>query len=209
MQNPRLDCFEQNPTDWWMAAQKAISACTAQIDADQVQGIAISNQRETVAFIDANGEASYPAILWLDERCRDEVVELTERFGAEEIHRITGRHPDITPCVYRLRWLQKNEPKAWANTAHFVDVQAYLVKQLCGGHFRTGWFSADPMGMIDMEHRDWSKPMLDALSIDASMLPELHAPGAQLGTVRLCSREAVMVNVPVWVPTAPPPSVRI
>jgi len=34
-----------------------------------------------------------------------------------------------------------------------------------------------------MESKTWSEPLLDALSLDASKLPELHPPGTQLGTL--------------------------
>lgn len=183
MDNPQLGHFEQDPSNWWQSAIAALKACTNQIDASAVKGIAISNQRETLAFLDNNGEPAYPAIVWLDERSRYEVAEFQQSFGGDNIHRITGRPPDITPCLYRFIWLKKNQPEAWKNTAHFVDVQAYLVQKFCGGHYRTGWFSADPMGIVDMETKTWSTPLLDALSLDISALPELHAPGTQLGLI--------------------------
>jgi len=131
MDNPRLDCFEQNPSNWWQSAITALKACADQVDAAAVAGIAISNQRETLAFLDSQGRPTYPAITWLDERSRLEVVELSQRFGGDNIHRITGRPPDITPCLYRFLWLQKNEPEAWKKTAHFVDVRP-------DGHCRYG-----------------------------------------------------------------------
>lgn len=200
MDNPRLDCFEQNPADWWAAATIALKDCTDQIDAACVAGVAISNQRETIAFLDENGDSSYPAITWLDERNRDEVAEFSDQFGAEAIHRITGRPPDTTPCLYRYVWLKKHEPLAWNNTAYFVDVQSYLVQKLCGGHYRTGWTSADPMGIVDMQSRSWSAPLLEAISLDPSQLPELHAPGTQLGTVldNIAQLTGLPANTPVF-----------
>ena len=200
MSNPRLDCFEQEPEDWWTATQDALSDCTQKIDASRVVGIAISNQRETLAFIDRHGQSAYPAIVWLDERNREEVAEFSDSFGSENIHRITGRPPDTTPCLYRYVWLRKHEPEAWENTAHFVDVQSYLVQKLCGGHYRTGWFSADPMGIVDMQTKTWSQPLLDALSLNAERLPELHAPGTQLGTVlkEVAQRTGLPTDTPVF-----------
>ncbi len=200
MDNPRIDCFEQNPADWWSAATVALKACVSQIDASDVEGLAISNQRETLAFLDQHGEPSYPAIVWLDERNRDEVAEFSELFGSENIHRITGRPPDITPGLYRFLWLQKHEPAAWKNTASFVDVQAYLVQKLCGGHYRTGWISADPMGIVDMETKTWSQPLLEALALEPSRLPELHAPGTQLGTIldEVAQLTGLAENTPVF-----------
>lgn len=186
MSNPRLDCFEQDPAEWWSACVTALADCVAQLEQtglspSSIKGLSISNQRETLGFIDENGNAKYPAILWLDERCRDQVESFSNEFGAENIHRITGRPPDVTPCLYSFLWIKENEPEVWKNTAHFVDVQAYLVQHLCGGPVRTGWFSADPMGLIDMESQQWSAPLLKALELEESRLPELHPPGTELG----------------------------
>ena len=188
MSNPRLDCFEQNPDDWWSACIDSLKECVAQlksqgIESSVIKGLSISNQRETLGCFDKDGRATYPAMLWLDERSRKQVAEFPEQFGADNIHRITGRPPDITPCLYRFLWLKENEPSVWARTAFFVDVQAYLVRQLCGGHFRTGWFSADPMGILDLTTRTWSGPLLEAIELDEEKLPELHAPGSLLGTI--------------------------
>jgi len=183
MANPRLDCFEQNIEDWWTSAVTALKQLTSQIDTQAIQGLAISNQRETLAFVDGDDKASYPAMVWLDERSRAEVTRFSETFGADNIHRITGRHIDITPCLYRYVWLRKHEPAAWKNTAWFIDVQAFLVKRLCGGEYRTGWISADPMGIFDVVEKQWSAPLLDALGLDTTRLPTTYAPGTALGSI--------------------------
>lgn len=188
MANPRLDCFEQDPADWWSACITALKDCIAQLEAKNLQAssiksMAISNQRETLAFIGEDGEPTYPAILWLDERCREQVRTFAERFGSESIHRISGRPPDVTPCLYSFQWIKENEPEVWEKTASFVDVQAYLVQRLCGGSYRTGWFSADPMGIVDMESQCWSAELLQALELDESRLPVLHPPGSLLGRI--------------------------
>ena len=72
-------------------------------------------------------------------------------------------------------------------TACFADVQAYLVQRLCGGGFRTGWISADPMGLFDLVQRCWSPELLEALDLDADRLPQTLAPGSLLGTVNTSS----------------------
>lgn len=186
MSNPQMGHFEQDPRDWWRSSAAALSNCVDQLGsagAANVQGLAISNQRETLGFIDSNDEPACPAMVWLDERSRQQIIDFSKSFGAENIHRITGRPPDLTPCLYRYIWLRENAPSVWNNTACFVDVQAYLVKQLCGGDYRTGWISADPMGIVDMQSQEWSAPLLEALQLDESRLPTIHAPGTLLGTI--------------------------
>ena len=48
--NPALFHFEQDPEDWWAACRTSLKDLLAQIDATRIAGLAISNQRETVAF---------------------------------------------------------------------------------------------------------------------------------------------------------------
>lgn len=184
--NPALYRFEQDPEDWWAACRTALKDLLAQVDAARVVGLAISNQRETVAFLDGEGRAVRPAIVWLDERARPEVQVLSDILGAETIHRITGRHPDITPCVYRYLWLKRHEPESFERTACFADVQCFLLHRLTAGSgdgFATGWISADPMGLFDLEAKRWSSAFLDVLGLSEDRLPTAHPPGSLLGRV--------------------------
>ena len=177
LSNPGLGRFEQDPEDWWTACRAALQACTKQIDAGAVDALAISNQRETVAFLDAEGRALHPALTWLDERTRAEVAEVSELIGPETVHRITGRYPDVILCLYRFLWIKKHRPDVWERTACFADVQAFLVRRLAGGDWRTGWISADPFGLFDVEAKRWSPVILDALDLDETRLGARRAAG--------------------------------
>lgn len=185
MSNPQMGHFEQDPNDWWQSALTALKNCVDNLpgSASDIQGLAISNQRETLGFMGEDDEPSYPAMVWLDERSRQQIIDFSDSFGAENIHRISGRPPDLTPALYRFLWLRENEPAAWDSTKCFVDVQSYLVKKLCGGEYRNGWISADPMGIVDMQSHCWSSELLAALHLDESRLPTMHAPGTRLGSI--------------------------
>ena len=183
LSNPGLGRFEQDPEDWWTACRAALQACTKQIDAGAVDALAISNQRETVAFLDAEGRALHPALTWLDERTRAEVAEVSELIGPETVHRITGRYPDVILCLYRFLWIKKHRPDVWERTACFADVQAFLVRRLAGGDWRTGWISADPFGLFDVEAKRWSPVILEALDLDETRLARAEPPGTELGRV--------------------------
>ncbi|UCF92309.1 MAG: FGGY-family carbohydrate kinase [Desulfobacterales bacterium] len=182
LHNPRLYCFEQNSRDWWDSCRQALRAVTDQVKPERIAGISISNQRETVAFLDEDGQEIRPAMVWLDERSRREVDELASQIGADVIHEITGRPVDTTPALYRLAWLKANEPENFKKTKCFADVQAYLVHKL-SGKLKTGWFSADPMGYFDIRQKVWSQVLLDYLGLSPERLPEPFAPGTIIGHV--------------------------
>jgi len=180
--NPRMFWFEQNSCDWWDSCRTALRQLTQQVDPARIAGIAISNQRETVAFVDEDGKEIRPAMVWLDERSHTQVEELSARLGADTIHDITGRPVDITPVLYRLVWLKQNEPQAFEQTRRFIDVQAYLVFKL-SGQWKTGWFSADPMGYFDIRKKEYSPLLLNDLDLSADRFPPAFAPATKIGSI--------------------------
>ncbi len=201
LHNPCRDHFVQDPADWWSSCCLALRACLKGVDVARLEGLAIAHQRETVAFLDAHGESVHPAIVWLDERARANVQSLPEKLGTETIHRITGRHPDLTPTVYRLDWMHQHEPEICRRTACFADVQCFLIKRLTGqGPFRTGALSADAVGIFDMVARRWSSPLLDAIGLSEEKLPLTVPPGKTLGTVsaRAAAETGLREGLPIF-----------
>jgi xylulokinase len=196
--NPGFDRYEQDPVDWWRAAVAALRGCMAGIEGGRIEGLAISNQRETVAFLDNRGEAVHPAITWLDGRARKQLDSVSRALGAETIHRITGRPPNLTTCLFVLAWMRENEPEVFARTACFADVQTFLVQRLAGGAFRTGWISADPLSLYDVVDKRWSPTILAAVGIEAERLPVALPPGSELG--RVGAEAADLTGLPVGLP---------
>lgn len=180
--SPAHNRYEQNADEWWRSACEALRQICAQVNPDEIAAVAISNQRETFVPLGANGEPVRPAIVWLDQRCEEEVGWLTALVGCERMHHITGKPPDVAPVAYRIAWMLRHEKEHFRRTAMFADVHAYLVWRLTG-QFRTSWASADPLGLFDMQKREWSPEVLEALEVKREQLPEPVRPGTVIGVV--------------------------
>jgi xylulokinase len=61
-----------------------------------------------------------------------------------------------------------------------VDVGAYLVNRLTGT-WRTTTAYADPLGLLDMERRDWADGLLERVGLTRERVPALAAPGDVIG----------------------------
>lgn len=182
LSSPQPNYYEQDPTDWWTSAQKALSKVTAQIDPSKILALAISNQRETFVALDKNGSPLRPAIIWLDKRCKDEVESFAKKLGHKKIHTITGKPVDYAPVIYRLAWMKKYEPKLFNNIGMICDVQTYLVCKLTG-EFKTSWASADPLGLFNMKRKKWSALILNELGLTEHQLPKTFCPRTVLGKI--------------------------
>jgi xylulokinase len=180
--SPLPNYYEQNANDWWNSTQKALKKITRQIDPENISALAVSNQRETFVPLDKNGQCLRPAIIWLDERCKNEVKTFSEKIGKNKIHSMTGKPADYAPVVYRLAWMKKHEPKLYKKIGMICDVQTYIVWKLTNT-FKTSRASADPLGLFDMRKKEWSKPILNTLNLEEDQLPQTYRPGTILGKV--------------------------
>ena len=180
--SPGDNRYEQDPDHWWRSACAALQGLFQNVAPGDVAAIAIANQRETFVPLAQDGQPVRPAIVWLDQRCEEEVAWLAGRVGRERIHQITGKPPDMAPVAYRIAWMLRHEKELFDRTAMFADVHAYLAWRLTGA-FRTSWASADPLGLFDMQEKVWSPEILSALDLSPERLPQPLCPGTIIGAV--------------------------
>jgi sugar (pentulose or hexulose) kinase len=182
--------LEQSVQDWWDSLRLALADLFRQVDPARVAALAISNQRETVGFLDAAGEELRPAILWLDERCRPDIDLFGAKLAPARFREITGKTPDPTPAVFSLHWVMRCEPEHWGRLAHAVDVAGYLGWRLTGERV-TSWGSADPHGVLDLAAKRYSPEILALLDLRAEQLYSAVRPGTPIGAVTSAAAEVL------------------
>lgn len=194
LSRPRPGWHEQSARDWWTCTAETIAEVASSVDADAIAAIGLTHQRETFVCLDGAGRELRPAILWLDGRASEQIA----RAGTDEVHRLSGKPPDVTPAFYKLLWLRDHEPDVLDAASRVVDVAAYLAHELTG-EWRTSWASADPLGLVDMSGFTWSPTLLDAVGLSTGQLPELVAPGSSLGPLRdeVAARLGLRAGIPV------------
>jgi len=179
LSRPHAGWHEQDPESWWTSTAGAVRDVADAVGPERIVAVGITHQRESFACLDERGRALRPAILWLDGRAGEQIA----RYGNEDLHRISGKPPDITPALYKLLWLREHEPEVLERAVHVVDVHGYLVQRLTG-QWTTSWATADPLGLVDMESFEWSPELLELVGLTTEQLPSLVAPGdviAELG----------------------------
>ncbi|MGH3087463.1 MAG: xylulokinase [Rubrobacteraceae bacterium] len=179
LSSPKPDWGEQNAEDWWESTKTALRRAAQVVDTRRIGAIGITHQRETFVCLNEDDHPIRPAILWLDSRAKEEV----DRYGSEEVHRITGKPPNPTPGFYKMLWLREHEPATMERAVKVADVHAFLVHRMTG-HWRTSWATADPLGLVDMESFEWSDEMLGEVGLGREHMCELFAPGDVIGELR-------------------------
>jgi xylulokinase len=200
LMNPEPDGYEQDAEAWWTATAAAVRAAVEQLGADRrrIVSLAVANQRETFVATDGTGKPLHHALVWMDSRCRREVSDAVAALGGSRIHEITGKPACTTPSLYKLLYLlRRKAPELAAARPKVLDVHAFIAHRLTG-NFATSLAAADPMGLMDMQARDWSDDILDYAGLGRDQLPTLTEPGTRLGDVG--AEAAALCGLPSGLP---------
>jgi xylulokinase len=166
LSTPKPGWAEQDPEDWWRAAQEALE----QLGADDAAGIGLSGQMHGLVALDADEQVLRPAILWNDQRTGAECDEIEDRLGLEKLIALTGNRALTGFTAPKLLWLEKHEPEIHERIAHILLPKDYVRLKLCG---ERAIDVADASGtlLFDVAHRTWSEQVCAALGVPAEWLP--------------------------------------
>ena len=118
---------------------------------------------------------SAPALLWMDERCRELLPEIDRRYGKDRIHQETRQTAFGQPVAGQAVLAAREPARAIrSQIAHVLDVHAFLAHRLTG-RFVTSWGCADPMGLFDMRHNSWNANLIEALGLRLESVPEARS----------------------------------
>ena len=163
LSTPKPGWAEQDPEDWWRAAQ----ACLARLPEGPV---GLSGQMHGLVVLDADGQVLRPAILWNDQRTAAECAEIEQRVGLQRLIELTGNRALTGFTAPKLLWLRRHEPETYARIAHILLPKDYVRYRLTG---ERAIDAADASGtlLFDVKHRRWSDEVCAALEIPLEWLP--------------------------------------
>lgn len=193
---------EHDPEDYWQAVCRACQGLWTQEGTDprSVQGVAVTTQRGTVVNVDAQGRPLRAAITWLDQRRTDTVPPMSAFWRAAFKLARVGGTINFFRGEAEVNWLHAHQREVWDATHKVLLLSGYLNYRLCG---RFADSSGSQVGYVpfDYKRHRWAGNMdwkWQALAIERRMLPELVAPGEQLGEIAGDAAEAT--GIPAGTP---------
>jgi glycerol kinase len=143
----------------------------------KIQGIGISNQRETTIVWDRNsGMPVYRAIVWQSRQSTPVIEDIIQRQLSSSILHKTGLVPDAYFSASKITWLlnqnQDLRDRAQAGDLLFGTVDSWLLWKMTGQH-STDISNASRTLLFNIHHCVWDQELLDWFNIPFSMLPEV------------------------------------
>ncbi len=179
---PKPGWVEHNASEIWGSVLAVIAGCLSEsgIDASDIEGIGITNQRETaVVWNKETGQPVYNAIVWQSRQTRDICEELKEAGHNDLFHSKTGLLIDAYFSGTKVKWILDNVDGAreLANEGKllFGTIDTWLIWKLSGGKAHvTDYSNASRTMMYNIYDLQWDDELLEILDVPKSMLPEVR-----------------------------------
>ena len=172
---PHPGWAEQDPEDWWRAAQEAIrfALSAAPGPHEPVAAIGLTGQMHGAVMLDENGAVLRPSLIWCDTRTQPECDWLTEKIGYEKLIELTCNPALPNFTLTKLLWVKTHEPEIFAKTRHVMCPKDYVRYRLTD-EFAIDVQEASGTLLLDVTHRRWSKEVAETAGIPESWLPRVY-----------------------------------
>jgi glycerol kinase len=190
---PEDGWVEHDPEEIWQSVLHVVDRALSSADlrADQVGAIGITNQRETTIVWDrVSGAPVYPAIVWQDRRTNALCQSLKAAGHEAKVREKTGLLLDPYFSATKVRWILDHvadgQARAEAGELCFGTIDSFLLWRLTAGEVhRTDATNAARTLMFNILTQDWDDDILTLLNIPRSMLPEVLDCSAHFGITKI------------------------
>ncbi|HZP00233.1 MAG TPA: glycerol kinase GlpK [Terriglobia bacterium] len=186
---PQPGWVEHDAEEIWASQFKVAQGVLVKAGADpqQIAGIGITNQRETIVVWErSTGKPIHPAIVW---QCR-RTAPLCDRIRAEgfdkTIREKTGLVTDAYFSGTKIAWLLENVPRARLRAERGElccgTIDTWLIWRLTDGRVHvTDCSNASRTMLFNLRSLDWDQEILHYFGIPRSLLPEVKSSSEVLG----------------------------
>ncbi len=186
---PRPGWVEHDAEEIWELTRSVAreAAREAGTSLDRLEGIGITNQRETIVLWDREtGRPVHRALVWQDGRTRDLCRRMKEAGEEEAVRAKTGLVIDPYFSGTKLAWLLDHEvglrARAEAGELAAGTIDSWLIWKMTGGALHlTDHTNASRTLLYDLDSAGWADGLLDTFRVPAAVLPEVRASSERYG----------------------------
>jgi len=187
---PQPGHVEHDVEEIWASVAAAVQGvlAKAEVSADRIAAIGVTNQRETSLFWDRHtGQAIHRALVWQDRRTADHCQALKDAGHEPRVKERTGLVLDPYFSGTKARWLLDHvdgaRERATRGELCFGTIDTWLTHRLTGAHV-TDPSNASRTLLFDLHDLDWSDELLDLLQIPRAVLPRVGDSSEVYGRTR-------------------------
>jgi len=203
LRNATVPGMEQPNFHVWDFAQiwQKLSICCrevmAQVAGREICAVSVTTFGVDGAPFDAQGTQLYPIISWKCPRTTAVMQQVAVEFDREALYQQNGIGDYSFNTLYKLKWLQDNQPDIYAKMDKFIFISSMINQQLCGV-VSTDRTMAGTSMLTNLIDGSWNRSALSYLGLTPSHFPPLVDAGAVVGYVQ--AETTRLTGLPTGIP---------
>lgn len=184
---PHTGWVEHDALEIWQSVEDVVAQTLLKYNAEDIEAIGITNQRETTVVWDKNtGIPVYNAIVWQSRQTAGICEELKNKGLNDKVRSKTGLLIDAYFSGTKLKWILDTvagaRDKALKGDILFGTIDTWLVWKLSGGKVHvTDYSNASRTLMYNIHDLKWDDELLEMLNVPKSMLPTVCSSSEMVG----------------------------
>ena len=184
---PNSGWVEQDAENIYKLQLQTIKEIVGRVNEDEIIGLGITNQRETVVAINKKtGKAVARAIVWQCRRTAGDIEKISKPM-LKKIKEKTGLIADAYFSATKIKWLLENEPKVkellLEDNLYIGTMDSFLAYRLTG-KFVTDTTNASRTMLFNINTLSWDDELLKYFNIPRQILPEVISSSEIVGNVK-------------------------
>jgi sugar (pentulose or hexulose) kinase len=173
LDSPQVDWYELDPEIYWNSVIDGFREVLGSrgVNPSEIRSISGCSQGETFILLDEKDRSLRPAIVWYDNRAREEVEELKQAIDAAEFYHTTGlTEMETTWSAFKILWVKKNEPEIFSGIKKLLLVEDFIIYRLTGRYITTTSMNCST-ALVDIQKRVYWNRMVDYIGIGHALPP--------------------------------------
>lgn len=184
LHSPHHGWAEEDPGQWWANLIEITAELLAKtgLAPTDIRAIGVTGMLPAMVLLDAEGAVLRPSIQQSDGRCGREVETLRAEWDERRFLEKAGNGINQQLMAAKLRWIEANEPEAFAKTATVLGSYDYINFKLTGIRaIEQNW--ALEAGFVDVATGRLDDELIALTHLGRSAIPGKAVSHTVLGTV--------------------------
>ena len=197
---PNPGWVEHDAEEIYKAVETCLNAVLEGLSAEEIYGIGITNQRESVvAWNKKTGKPAQKSIVWQCRRTEKYCESLSPKLK-KIIKRKTGLIVDAYFSASKMKWMLENSEKVRtlnsANNLCFGTIDSFLLFKLTNGKvFATDVTNASRTMLFNINTLAWDSELLKVFGIKLESLPKVVSNSEILGMAKTAIGEIPIASM--------------
>jgi gluconokinase len=171
---PQADHSEQDPEQVFITVLFVLKDFVREQILTQnhkVLSIVFSAAMHSVLPVDGRGNPLGNAIIWADNRARNEADMIKKSVNGDRIYENTGTPLHAMSPLAKIEWIKNKQPDRFKKTSKFISIKEYIFYQFTNEHV-IDYSMASATGLFNIMERKWEQNSLDISGLKTSQFSD-------------------------------------